>query len=269
MSVRHVASHWTNALVTTPNLLRLTDQSQIRPGSNRTRIEWTTYSWNPLGWGCDLHCSKDGKPYCYSMNGARRHYFMHLALFEKGKRRDPPCELCRDFVPHFHPERLQDPYGVKQPCKVFVCSTSDLWARWTLPTWRSQVLHVVEDPALSYMTFQTLTKQPHLIPIDHAFPANVWMGATVTNINEIHRIEEIKRVNCGVRFASFEPLFSGFDGVSLKGLDWIIVGKLTGRKFELDPAWVESLLSSANDVNIPVFIKNNVKWPEKMQNFPN
>jgi len=213
---------------------------------NRTKIEWTDFTWNPIT-GC-LH----GCWYCY----AKRMF----------------TRFGRSFEPTFHPERLEEPYALsEQPdtVKVFVCSVSDLFAPWTPAEWRDQVLTVGEDPELSHIIFQLLTKQPHLIPLDHVFPENVWVGATVTHVDEIHKIDEIKRIEAGVRFVSFEPLLSNFPGVRLTGLDWIIIGKLTGsRRVKLDPAWVETLLECAIIDGIPVFVKNNVNWLKKIQEFP-
>jgi len=109
-------------------------------------------------------------------------------------------------------------------------------------------------------TFQLLTKNPELIP-PKTYPENVWIGTTVTCENgDWRNIEEIKKVKAGVRFASFEPLLGMLPWeVDLKGLDWIIIGKLTGsRKVPLDPEWVRRILKEAVQLEIPVFIKNNL-----------
>lgn len=51
----------------------------------------------------------------------------------------------------------------------------------------------------------------------------------------------------------------------------MIIGAMTGPKSEkhkLDPKWVYSLLNVASIWNIPTFIKNNVNWSIKIQEFP-
>ena len=123
-------------------------------------------------------------------------------------------------------------------------------------------------------TFQFLTKNPELIPRGQPFPDNFWMGTTVTcEDGDWRNIESIKRVHAGVKFVSFEPLLGMLPiEISLEGLDWVIIGKLTGsKKVKLDPSWVKRILHKAKEFDIPVFMKNNLKpeYPgELIQEFP-
>jgi protein gp37 len=180
------------------------------------------------------------------------------------------------FKPTFHPERLEEPWKYRKPSKIFVCSISDLFAPWTLPKWRNAVLDSIEGCPVDH-TFQLLTKNPERIPIGNwAIMKKIWIGTTITNENDDWRnLEHIKKVQAIVRFASFEPLLGKLplDAASLRGLDWIIIGKLTGsRKVQLDPQWVYDILGLAQIRDIPVFIKNNIlnNYPEfpKFQQFP-
>jgi protein gp37 len=178
----------------------------------------------------------------------------------------------RSFEPTFHPERLGEPSKLTKPSKIFCCSVADLFAPWTPWEWYEAVIESIEKCPIKH-TFQLLTKNPERIPReDYWFPDNVWVGTTVTGENgDWKNIEEIKKVNASVRFVSFEPLLGDMpEGVTLKGVQWIIIGKLTGsRRVRLDPDWVKNILFEASDHNIPLFIKNNVGWPgEKIQNFP-
>lgn len=131
-------------------------------------------------------------------------------------------------------------------------------------------------------TFQLLTKNPERIPLDYEFPKNFWIGTTVTCANRWDgdsvqkdwiNLEHIKKVKCGVRFASFEPLLGMLPKeISLDGLDWIIIGKLTGsRKVKLDHRWVSRISVEAGDLGIPIFLKNNLlkdhPFP-RIQQFP-
>ena len=103
------------------------------------------------------------------------------------------------------------------------------------------------------------------------YPDNWWFGTTVTcENNDVVNIEAIKKVPAKIRFASFEPLLGLIPSeVCLNGLQWVIIGKLTGSKrVKLDNYWVARILNEARSHNIPVFIKNNVGWPEKIQEFP-
>jgi len=166
----------------------------------------------------------------------------------------------RSFEPTFYPDRLDEPYKLKKPSKIFVCSVADLFATWTLPYWRDMVLEVIENCPIQHI-FQLLTKNPERIPTDYKFPNNVWVGTTVTNENRDWRnIEMIKAVNAKVKFVSFEPLLGRIPHDSgLKGIDWVIIGKLTGsRRVKLDPEWVSEILAETKHYGIPVFMKDNL-----------
>jgi len=144
---------------------------------NRTKIEWTEFSWNPIT-GC-----KHGCWYCYAKKLTQR----FKKIFPYG------------FEPHFYPERLKEPWEYEKPSKIFVCSIADLFAPWTPSAWRHQVMKAIYDCPVEH-TFQLLTKNPERI--DYGFgnyPNHVWVGTTVTNENKDWRnIEAIKNVEAEV-----------------------------------------------------------------------
>jgi len=209
---------------------------------NRTKIDWTDYTWNPIT-GC-LH----GCWYCYARKIAIRF----------------PKRFPLGFRPTFHPERLHEPEIHKKPSKIFCCSIADIFAEWTPDEWIDQVLVAMETCPVPHI-FQMLTKNPENIPEDYVFDKRIWVGTTVTGENAPDRddwknISEIKKVHAGIRFVSFEPLLGLLPfNVCLEGIDWIIIGKLTGsRRIPLDPNWVNVILWEADDHNIPIFMKNNL-----------
>lgn len=185
----------------------------------------------------------------------------------------------RSFEPTFHPERLLEPHNLKKPSKIFVCSVADLFAPWTPEPWRNLVLQSIGLCHRGH-AFQLLTKNPELITkgLENALPfyrqtiGNVWIGTTITNVDgDWRNIDAIKGVDAKVRFASFEPLLGPLpNDVCLEGLQWVIVGKLTGsRKVKLNPEWVKGIIAEAKIHNIPIFLKNNLNWTHKMQEYPN
>jgi len=216
---------------------------------NRTKIEWTDYSWNPIT-GC-----KHGCWYCYAKKLTQR----FKKIFPNG------------FEPTFYPERLKEPWDLKKPSKIFVCSIADLFAPWTPNEWRQEVLQSIYDCPTKH-TFLLLTKNPERIWETFSLRGNpIWVGATVTNENKDWRnIEEIKRVNAKIRFVSFEPLLRQLpDNVCLEGIQWIIIGKLTGsKKVKLDNYWVRHIRNEAERHKIPVFMKNNLGFENPIQEFP-
>ena len=209
---------------------------------NRTKIEWTDYSWNPIT-GCLYDCW-----YCYAKK-----------LFTR---------FHRSFEPTFHPERLEEPAKLKKPSKIFCCSVSDLFAYWTKEEWREAVIGAIAK--YPQHTFQLLTKQPQGIEFFRK-PDNIWCGVTVTCQQDVdnNMIRHLrKRTNAKVKFVSFEPLL-GEIGCDLRGIDWVIIGKLTGsRAVKLQKEWVENLIKNAEHHDVPVFIKDNLSWHKKVQEFP-
>lgn len=214
---------------------------------NRTKIEWTDFTWNPIT-GC-LH----GCWYCYAKKMCQR--------FKK--------TFPNGFEPTFYPERLREPWERRKPSKIFACSIADLFALWTPKEWRDLVLHSMFKCPVKH-TFQLLTKNPELIPPIH-FPDNVWVGTTVTgengDVKNIGALYDVK-AKIKIKFASFEPLL-GPISYNFAGLQWIIIGKLTGsKKVKLRQAWVDDILINARFLGIPVFMKNNLGIPNPIQEFP-
>lgn len=200
---------------------------------NKTSIEWTDYSWNPI-FGCDHGCF-----YCYARKISQRF----------------PKNFPNGFKPTFHPERLVEIHLLKKPAKIFVCSCADLFASWTPVRWRDAVLDEIFGCEVKH-TFQLLTKNPERIP-PIEFPENVWVGATVTGTGDIDNIEALRKVKAN-RFVSFEPLLRYLEP-DLWGIDWVIIGKLTGAKqVKMDWSWVGTILAEGKRNEIPVFMKNNL-----------
>lgn len=208
---------------------------------NRTKIEWCDISWNVVT-GCNWNCW-----YCYAKK-----------LFTR---------FHKSFEPTFYPERLKELEKLKKPSKIFVCSVSDIFADWTKPEWKEAILNKIKE--YPQHTYQLLTKQPQNIDKDYNFRKNIWIGATITKQSEIKNINYIGQVKCGIRFISFEPLLEDVGELDLRHIDWIIIGKLTGsKKIKLEEKWVYNIISQARYFDIPIFIKNNLNWKEKIQEFP-
>ena len=209
--------------------------------TNSTKIEWTNRVWNPIT-GCLHNCW-----YCYAKK-----------LFTR---------FHKSFKPTFYPERLEELKKLKKPAKVFVCSVSDLFALWTKPEWRDAVLKEIQKPEYNHLTFQLLTKNPENIKLEPK--ENIWVGATITQYKDLDKIWELTTHYKGHKFLSFEPLLELVSPHTLEGIEWIIIGKLTGsKKIKLNLDWVKYLIGRARELKIPIFLKNNLKWPIKIQEFP-
>lgn len=213
---------------------------------NVTKIEWVRgadgkpgYTWNPIS-GCKNDC-----PYCYA--------------------RDLYNRFGWSFEPQFHPDRLEGPFKVQEPAKIFMGSVTDPCAPWILGTdWMDQVFEVIR--ANPRHTFMTLTKFPENLA-KFKFPPNVWVGITIDNQARADGIEHLLEVP-NVRFISFEPLLEPIR-IFLSSVDWIIIGGCTGRnKFTPPKEWVEALIAEAQRWGVPVFLKDNLGYPQVIQEYP-
>ena len=247
---------------------------------NRTKIEWTDYTWNPVT-GCWGPGGTAEKPnhcwYCYAKRVHSR--------FEDKNYNDPlPKKWGYSFAPTFHPERLFQPAKVKKSAKIFVCSMGDLFGDWVPDEWIQQIKDRVRSIHNRQHTFQFLTKNPKRYQEFNPWPSNCWVGTTVTNQADADkRVRELLFTDAPVRFVSIEPMLSEIDsskwfkGVTKGGygswgkVNWTIIGAMTGlgsSQHQPKPEWIQSLIDQAHGAGVPVFLKDNLHWPEKIQEWP-
>lgn len=210
---------------------------------NKTKIEWTDYTWNPVT-GCMRNCW-----YCYVKR--IRNY---------------------DQTPTFHPDRIGQPLKVTKPSMIFVCSTADLFAEWAQNRWMRYIMRTIEK--CQRHTFQFLTKSPEGY-LGWEFPENCWLGVTITGDSEAGKLQSFGVMQVpNLKFVSFEPMLEPFREPLPESIKWIIIGAMTGsdcEKYRPDPAWVSSLVIKARETGAAVFLKNNLMgiWPgELIQEFP-
>ncbi|WP_457753933.1 DUF5131 family protein [Thermococcus sp.] len=220
---------------------------------NRTKIEWTDFTWNPVV-GCYNYISENacrvGK-HCYARKIA--------------KRQKHRCKKCYRFEPHIHPERLAEPYKLKKPSRIFVCSMGDLFGDWIPKEWIKLIIKVAEENPQHI--FQFLTKNPKRYR-KFKFPDNCWLGTTVNHYLDSYRagyLTKLKGKN--IKFISFEPLYSEIQ-VLPENIDWIIIGAQTNPTLQPKKEWVDSLITLARKIGAAVFLKNNLNYPRKIQEFP-
>jgi len=209
---------------------------------NKTKIEWCDYTWNPIT-GCLNNCF-----YCYGRK-----------IYERFKK---------DFTPQIHYDRLSEPLKCHKPSKIFVCSMGDFWGKTVLPIWREEVYNTIK--ACPNHTFLILTKQPQNIEDTEKIPENVWVGMTITDESYSHSVS-LRNIENSIRFISFEPLLGAIDFKYLYWVDWVIIGAMTGQgsgKFAPKKEWIQDIVNHTRKFKIPLFLKNNLKWHEKIQEFP-
>jgi protein gp37 len=265
------------------------------------KIEYLDYTWNILT-GCNHPC-KDN--YCYAAKIAKRFgsadsdgafHFLGEPMYKQtkaGKTIIDPYPY--GFAPTFHRYRLNEPAEIKKPSIIGVVYMGDLFGEWVPESWVEQVFHACEEA--SQHTYLFLTKNPERYGLLHDIPKNAWLGATVTNFEQLNNTYTMANMRpYNKTFLSIEPLSEPInfvwdrqhiDGLTgcrlgpiqkhnhLKFFDWIIIGQQTGPGAKPPkPEWVQSIIDQCRAANVPVFVKSPLyeqfpiqEWPEDLRKY--
>ncbi len=240
-------------------------------------------------------------PYCYAKNLANgrltplylanRNVADKLTLAENlmGRKYNDP------FYPRFWPQRLKD-FDVKSPRGIFVCDMSDWAAPWLPMAWKEDLMAAIRRNPQHRIYL--LTHQPQELPRWSPYPDNCWVGVTATtDATYMAALKGLRDIQAKVKFLSIEPLLEevinndrdhGFCNLlSYCHITWLIIGSMTattdgalhlsnrypdltlmryGKMWTLQPdrQWVAKIIHAADKVQIPIFLKNNLKplFPE-------
>lgn len=228
---------------------------------NRTKIEWTDVSWNPVT-GCTPVSAGCGN--CYGRRMATR------LRGRYGYPTDDPFRVTT------HPERLEEPLHWKKPRRVFLCSMGDLFHA-DVP--RDFIVKVFEAAHRNPdHVYQFLTKRPERMAevlrswTSGYAPGNWWMGTSCEDqASADERIPRLLRCPARVRFVSLEPLLGPVDLRKLcpgwvldhpeEYVDWVIVGGETGLGARpCHPDWVRSIRDQCAASGVPLFFKGWGEW---------
>lgn len=205
-------------------------------------IEWTDATWNPV-----TGCSKisPGCKHCYAERMAKRLESMGQPRYRNG------------FQLTLQPDVVDQPLMWKKPRLVFVNSMSDLFHDEVPLSYLRRVFEVMA--AAHWHVFQVLTKRSERlaqIASRLAWPANVWMGVSVESEDYTYRIDDLSGIPAAVRFLSVEPLLGPINRLSLRNIDWVIVGGESGPHARpVDPNWVRSIRNDCVTEGVPFFFK--------------
>ena len=205
----------------------------------KTDIDWADYTWNPIKGYCPNTCS-----YCYA------HRMYNRFGWDKNLRYDT-IEMNRI-------------HKIKKPSRIFVGSTIDMYHSVINQGW---IRTIIEMSKLHpEHTFITLTKYPENL-YKYSFPKNWWLGTTIDykNINRYYNLIDTFSEN--KLFISFEPLLSSMVTINLSAIDWIIIGGKFPSPLHKNE-WIDDLVSRADKLNIPIFIKKNARYPIERKEFP-
>lgn len=265
----------------------------------KTSIEWTRgedgtegSTWTPIrarnlktgkvGWYCEH--STTGCEFCYAEGFNKR---LGTGLpFKPGHRKD--VEIFLDE------KMLLAPLGWKKPRNIFVCSMTDLFARFVTDKMIDKMFAVMacagnhvfqiltkrSDRMLDYMeglTRERIQKQAYAISrcvqfegrwlFDLPLP-NVWVGVSAERQQEWDdRKEHLAATPAVIRFASFEPLLGPIvEPCRMSGyLNWAIVGAESGRSARpCDIEWVRGLRDQCSSDGVAFFWKQHAKNGRKI-----
>jgi len=231
---------------------------------NTTAIEYLDLTWNPLT-GCNNRCQ-----YCYARRLAntrlRTRYLDHLRLVSPPGT--DPAVLANPFSPQLWPERLYEPFHLKKGHRIGVVFMGDLFGPWVRFDIQSLIIDVARNAP--HHTFLFLTKFPYHLHLHNPWPANCWVGVTASNTATLALASNyLSRVDAPIRFVSLEPLTAPItEPYPLKSIDWLIIGGQTHPDIAPDIHTIDSLLTRAQNDNIPVFIKPNAHYPLPIRNLP-
>jgi protein gp37 len=196
--------------------------------SDKSAIEWTDATWNPVT-GCTP--VSPGCDHCYALTFAERFRGVRGHPYEQG------------FDLKLWPERLELPLRWKRPRRIFVNSMSDLFHPEVSDAYVRQVFDVMVRA--DWHIFQVLTKRSgRLKRLGRTLPwrPHIWAGVSVESDRYVWRADQLREVPSHVRFISAEPLLGPLDQLDLTGIQWVITGGESGPGHRpCDPDWVRSL----------------------------
>lgn len=199
---------------------------------NKSTIEWTDYTSNPLRGKCLHACA-----YCYAERIRLR--------FKQ------PAELS------WHPEELAAIEKKKKPCTIFMGSMHDLFGEWVPQSYIDWTIDTAKN--CPQHTFLFLTKNPKRYD-QFIFPNNCWLGYTEDGVNNVRGwMYASKQQNM---FISFEPLIGNNLNVNFAFIKGVIIGAQTGPTgtglppIKPQRLVLDKIIEKAGDR--PIFLKDNL-----------
>lgn len=189
----------------------------------------------------------------------------------------------RPFDPTFHENRLREPYSwrKKRNC-VLVSFMGDLFHPSINIKHVCSVLEVIAE--CTDHTFMILTKRPerwrdimhysgryidggsafNMTMKAKGYLPNLWIGVSIEENKQIHRLDELLKIRAAGRFISAEPLIGPLDlsDGKLAGIDLVIVGGESGGKHSrpMHPQWVSDILYECRLQNAHFYFKQWGDW---------
>ncbi len=215
--------------------------------SDRSAIEWTDATWNPL-----RGCTKitPGCAHCYAETFAERFRGVPGHPYEQG------------FDLRLVPGKLAEPLRWPKPRMVFVNSMSDLFHKDVPDDYVAAVVRVMR--LANWHTYQVLTKRSERLGAmlrmtlrEAADEPHIWWGVSVEDRRHgLPRVEHLRAAPARVRILSVEPLLEDLGTIDLTGIQWVIAGGESGPGARpMRREWVVSLRAQCEAAGVAFFFK--------------
>ncbi len=214
--------------------------------ANKSAIEWTDATWNPV-----TGCTKitRGCDNCYAERFAERF------------RGTPGHPYEHGFDLNLRWDRLTQPLSWKRPRRIFVNSMSDLFHKNIPTAFIDRVFGTME--AADWHVFQVLTKRSALMKdyLQERYgqspaPRHIWCGVSVEDQMATARVRHLQMSPVQVRFLSIEPLLGPVGKLDLEGISWVIVGGESGPNARpMEPRWVLDIRDLCKQNGVDFFFK--------------
>lgn len=212
-----------------------------------SKISWTEHTWNPVH-----GCSKVSP-------GCKNCYAERISYHKFGHTDHPWTDEYAEQNVMQKEHKLNEPYSIEEPSRIFVNSMSDLFHEQISDEYIARVFEVMAD--LPHHRFQVLTKRAEEAAKWDWWPDNVWMGVSVESDRYTDRIKALTQTDAAIKFVSFEPLLGPIGHVDLSDIDWVIVGgeshKDADERREMDHAWARDLRKQARRDDAAFFFKQS------------
>ena len=259
--------------------------------ADKSKIEWTDATWNPIT-GC-TRVSR-GCDNCYAERlaaGRLNHHPSRAGLTDDHGRWNGEVR--------FNEEWLDQPLHWRKPRRIFVVAHGDLFHKDVPDAWIDKVFAVMA--MAPQHVFQVLTKRPErckeylrngatrlLLKMEYelrsrgylwkdiptpGFPLpHVWIGTSVEDQGTLYeRGFDLVTTHAAVRWLSVEPLLRPVDISSYlyrnlpddasswigdSGIDWVVVGGESGPGYRpMEAEWARSIRDQCKLAGVPFFMK--------------
>jgi len=211
-----------------------------------SNIAWTDTTWNPVH-GCSRVSA--GCENCYAERISRQ--YGHTTEEWTNEHAAENVTVRR--------KKLEEPYGLDEPSRVFVNSMSDIFHSQVPDKFIRDVLAVMRNTPEH--VYQILTKRPgRAAHMELQWPPNVWIGTSVEDDRVTDRIDLLRDCDAETLFLSCEPLIGPLGDLDLAGYDWVIVGGESGPddvRREMEHEWARDILAQCRAQDVAFFFKQS------------